>query len=486
MTSAHLARFNIELARFLRAKTGRKVILYVAAAESVSAHQRYLDEGYVDDVRSYAHFHEAAVQAPADHAAIFARARRHEIEFGCVYNHLFMSRREAGRGFALGGFYHPHSPFSRTVTYPQIVHATSEMLTFWKDEIVRHEIGFFLNGTKEVAVVCRALGVTFRSLYPTRYKNYFYWAHSEFMEFPNLIQAYHAAGEKRRLPIELDVPYLHEVKTRAKLFGTNGLLKLLSNLLAAFKRQIYLWVKGYLSFRNYELTENLLHHWRVYRDGKKLRSPYTKPLSSLEGRQFVFFPLQTEPEFSLQVMSPEYLFQLGAITSLARDLPAGVMLAVKETIWGMGRRPRDFYDQIKEFRNIVLLDVAERGVDVVKVCSAVATISGSAGIEAALTGKPVILFGRHNKYEFLPHVRLVTREEELQPALARIFNGDIDLAEASQAGAQFAEALVGISFDMGRTSAFEPDTVHAKEIEDAATSLLADKSAGMPIVGLVN
>ena len=90
----------------------------------------------------------------------------------------------------------------------------------------------------------------------------------------------------------------------------------------------------------------------------------------------MFFPLHAEPESSLQVASPECLVQLSTITSLARDLPAGYYLAVKETYQTYGRRPSNFYDQIREFKNVVLLDMLELGLEVARRAEAVATITG--------------------------------------------------------------------------------------------------------------
>jgi hypothetical protein len=119
------------------------------------------------------------------------------------------------------------------------------------------------------------------------------------------------------------------------------------------------------------------------------------------------------------------------------------------------------------------LDVMERGLDVVHVCSAVATISGSAGIEGALLGKPVILFGRHNSYEWLSHVSWVTKEEELAPALLRVVTGQINADQARQDGARLAEALTQISFDLGSFTAFDPSTVTDQTVQIAANALLA-------------
>jgi Capsule polysaccharide biosynthesis protein len=474
LTSAALSKFNLELARHLKASTGRKIFLYVNSNESVAAHQKYVDENWIDEIINYGNFHEIALNAPSDSAAIFARARQMEDEFDCQYNWLLMARRDAGRGFALGGFYHPRNEFSRRATYPQLTYALTETLAFWRTEFASRQIGTFItssNGVKEAAVACRSSGIRYRVLYPTRYKNYYYWAHNEFVEFPRLESVYELAGAKPRPPVDLNMPYDHEVNTRRRFIGDNGVVKLLGKLWRAVKRELYLRASGYRTVETPDFMESILYNWRVYRDGRRLRPPHTLKLQAIRGQTFVFFPLQTEPEFSLQVMSPEYFCQIAAIGSLARDLPAGAILAVKETVWGMGRRPRDFYAQIGEFKNVVILDVMERGLDVVHACSAVATISGSAGIEAALIGKPVILFGRHNVYQFLPHVTLVTKEEELRPALRRALNGEVETDRAQQAGARFAEALMQVSFDMGDFTAFDPSTVTEDIVRKAAREL---------------
>ena len=68
-------------------------------------------------------------------------------------------------------------------------------------------------------------------------------------------------------------------------------------------------------------------------------------------------------------MSPEYFYQLSCIAALSRDLPAGAILVVKETLAATGRRPRDFYAQIKEFKNVVMLDIRELGLEVVRAAT---------------------------------------------------------------------------------------------------------------------
>ncbi len=477
LTSAHVAAFNIALCARLKQITGRKIIFYVQGAESVRKHRRFVEDGTLDEVVDCGLFHARCFEA-TESGDVFERARRLEDRLGVSYNTLFMARREAGRGFALGGLYHPRSPFSDRVTYRQLVHGQSEMLDFWQREIERNDIGLFLNGTLEIDVVCREMGISFRTMYSARYRNRFYWAHDVRVAPPGIEQAYIECGEGEREPVCLDTPYKHEVETRKLFVGENGLARFVRFAYAVTLRNLYLRFKGYRTPATNYLSDSIRYHWNYYRGGQTLRPPLTVPLASIKDRPFVFFPLQTEPEFSLQVMSPECFCQLGVIASLARDLPAGVLLAVKETIWGLGRRPADFYRQISEFKNVVLLDVREQGLEVVKRSAAVATISGSAGIEAALIGRPAILFGRHNGYGFLPHVAQIGREEDLKPALERVFAGKIEPLEAVQAGARYGAALERISFDLGSFAAFKPETWVPEHAVTAVENLLVSLAHG--------
>ena len=56
----------------------------------------------------------------------------------------------------------------------------------------------------------------------------------------------------------------------------------------------------------------------------------------------------------------------------------------------------------------------ELGPDVIAASDAVVTITGTAGLEGVVMGKPVITFGQHNSYNFLEHVSVVTEESQLR------------------------------------------------------------------------
>ena len=237
-------------------------------------------------------------------------------------------------------------------------------------------------------------------------------------------------------------------------------------------RYIYWNIRRYEKGRGYLLSDRLAYPWRRRVDTKLLSGKISKPLSALEGRRFVYYPLHTEPEVALQGLSPEYFYQLSCIAALSRDLPAGTLLAVKETFQATGRRPTDFYRQIAEFKNVVMLDLLELGPDVIEACDAVATNTGTAGLEGAVMGKPVITFGQHNMYNFLEHVSIVTVEAQLRGFLEAALSEQFDKNKALSDGQRFLQALVSCSFDLQDYNILEPEKVTEEQGDEAYHALI--------------
>ena len=80
---------------------------------------------------------------------------------------------------------------------------------------------------------------------------------------------------------------------------------------------------------------------------------------------------------------------------LSRDLPSNYKIIVKEHLFAIGRRPDNFYEQIKELNNVLMADPLEYGISYLKA-DAVALVVGTSGWEAAAMGLPVISFSKYN------------------------------------------------------------------------------------------
>jgi hypothetical protein len=132
---------------------------------------------------------------------------------------------------------------------------------------------------------------------------------------------------------------------------------------------------------------------------------------------YVFYPLHVEPEMAVLLLAPFDTDQIAIIKRVARSLPAGMYVYVKEHPQMFPYRPRRFYKELKKIPNVKLLRPELSSFDIIKQSKMVAIISGAAGWEASLLGKPVITFGEVF-YNALPSVAHSDTPREL-PELVR-------------------------------------------------------------------
>ena len=134
--------------------------------------------------------------------------------------------------------------------------------------------------------------------------------------------------------------------------------------------------------------------------------------------------------------------------SIARDLPSDTYLVVKETIYSVGKRDKSFYQQIKDLKNTILLDVDTNSLEIIKKSSAVATISGSAGVEAAILGKPVFVFSKYTFFDFLPHVFNINSHNDNYKLLKKVLDKNFINEKIKSNGSRLQQAIINSSFDM--------------------------------------
>ena len=127
---------------------------------------------------------------------------------------------------------------------------------------------------------------------------------------------------------------------------------------------------------------------------------------------FAFYPLQYEPEFSLLVQAPFFTDQLYVIKQIARSLPVGFKLYVKEHPQMVEYRPRAFYKKLKNIPNVKLINPKVKSFEIYRNVKLVTTITGTAGWEATLLKIPVIVFG-DNMYNTLSFVKKCKTIEDL-------------------------------------------------------------------------
>ncbi|MCC6217539.1 MAG: hypothetical protein IT376_21960 [Polyangiaceae bacterium] len=111
------------------------------------------------------------------------------------------------------------------------------------------------------------------------------------------------------------------------------------------------------------------------------------------GERYVLYPIHFQPEASTLVQAPYYLDQAALIEDLAKSLPAGHRLWVKDHLSNRGRRPLAELRRIRDTFGVRLLGPDVDGWELVRGAAAVAVITGTMGWEGLLLGKPVVTFG---------------------------------------------------------------------------------------------
>ncbi len=150
---------------------------------------------------------------------------------------------------------------------------------------------------------------------------------------------------------------------------------------------------------------------------KKIRSSFidNKLETVIEpDEKFIYFPLAVDEERNLLIAAPHYTNQLEVLRNIAKSLPVGYKLYIKENPAQSIR----YWRSISEYRDIInipnvrLFHPNLSAENLYEKCSLVITIGGTSGFDAAFYEKPSIIFADLG-YSILPSVSKVNSIEEL-------------------------------------------------------------------------
>ena len=119
---------------------------------------------------------------------------------------------------------------------------------------------------------------------------------------------------------------------------------------------------------------------------------------------FVYFPLQLQPEMTTATLGGQFRDQAFAIERLSEILPEDVRILVKENPkQGAYMRGPVFFDRLDRIKNVTFLPSWADTHALTDGAKFVATITGTVGWEAIRTGKPALVFGK-SWYRKLPGI----------------------------------------------------------------------------------
>lgn len=455
--SAKTRDLLLSVATELRARHGSRIHLYTRGPEEERFFKNWTGPKCWDSVTDAAKVPEAVRETDIDAEGTFAKARTFEARIGRTINELTFAHRHLGRGYFLGGFRHPHSATYDEASYLQTVHAYVRQLEFWDNEIEQRGLTLMLQADNVAQAVAASRQVPARFLIGARYKSLWFWASDQYQTNPLLPAAWAAAKPMPSMAVTETYSGAHAKVV--EFADWISFRRLPYHTAYAVATMTWWRLRRRQKARAYNYWEFISWPVRQYLGLREVRRWFSTRLDDLKSQPFVYFPMHKEPEESYLLRSPEYFSQHAAIASLSRSMPAGVLLAVKENSYAIARRPRDFYKQIGALKNIVLLDVNETGVECVRRATAIATITGSAGIEGAGMGKPIVLFSRHLPITMLSHVQTVTDEADLPRILRKALSPDFDKALAELDGQRFLKALTDASFNLGKFNIGRPGAI---------------------------
>ena len=140
-------------------------------------------------------------------------------------------------------------------------------------------------------------------------------------------------------------------------------------------------------------------HMLIY---KNKRSHYKKiNENDLKKTKYLYYSLHKEPELALNFISPKFHNQLNVVKLLSANTPFNYKLFIREHRLNDGRRKRKFFNVIKKFPNVVLIDPFDSQFKYIKNADLVITDNGSSGWEALMMKKKVLGIGESFYYAIL-------------------------------------------------------------------------------------
>lgn len=276
-------------------------------------------------------------------------------------------------------------------------------------------------------LIARRRGIRFVNLRPTRIRNYFYGGEDVFEPSARLEAEYrremHGPDTRARCTAreilaqvrethamyEGVLPAANQAPAVASTAQPQPIRReSLASRLARMTHEAWAYNFGSLwadSHRANRLRAHWFHRmkkpWRLHRLESVLGRRYIRTPEALAKIEFAFFPLHKEPEVTLLVYARPWLNQIEAVRNVARSLPVGMKLVVKEHPAALGYRPVGYYRKLLRIPNVVLAAPELSSRDVLHHAKLVTIIGGSVGLEAMMLRLPVIALG-NVPFQFLP------------------------------------------------------------------------------------
>jgi hypothetical protein len=229
-------------------------------------------------------------------------------------------------------------------------------------------------------------------------------------------------------------------------FAQNNLIKYFGRKIIRHPQEIpqmlekgrYLFSRShYIKKRGMNITESDVKGWDYFFckiEGMQKKNALKRHYKALEKpadlqQNYIYIPLHYQPENTSCPLGEAFVDQFLIIDMLSKFAPTNWKIYVKEhtsqwhpKLHGECSRSTDFYDRVASLPNVQLIPVSTPNFGLIDHARAVVTITGTAGWEAIVRGKPVLLYG-HAWYKFCEGVFYVPSVDACKAALSKIQAG---------------------------------------------------------------
>ena len=191
------------------------------------------------------------------------------------------------------------------------------------------------------------------------------------------------------------------------------------------------------AYKNISMFWIFVYRIKVLMYQNKIRSYYDK--LSLQSSvdlncDYIYFPLQCQPEKSTSPLAGDYVYQLLIIRLLDSTMPKGWKIYVKEhasQLTGVKQsemsRTKMFYDDISSLSSVEIVRTNVDSFQLIDSSRLVAVSTGSTGFESICRGKNVLLFGE-TWYSACEGVYKITDKDDL----VCFFNTETNIPDMSR------------------------------------------------------
>ena len=193
----------------------------------------------------------------------------------------------------------------------------------------------------------------------------------------------------------------------------------------------------------------LIHSFKLILK-KRIRENFLKQNFSFKpetNTPYIFLPLGINQERHILIGAPFYTNQLEFVKMVAKSIPIGYRLLVKEHpgMWSREWRSTSEYKELLKIPNVTMIHPSVSEIELIKNSSLVITTAGTSGFQATLYEKPSIIFS-DTFYSYLSSVFRIESIEELPLTVKKALSTKVDPTDLSKYMKIISENIIDFNF----------------------------------------